>query len=33
MRVQLFPHHEDYFAISTHLLIFPVRVFIKNVKN
>lgn len=27
------PYNEEYFYISTDLLIFPVRIVIKNVKN
>lgn len=32
-KIQIFPYNEQYYYINTQYLIFPVRIFIRNVKN
>ena len=33
VRVQIFPYNQQYYYIDTKSLIFPVRLFIRDVKN
>ena len=32
-RIQLFPYNQAYFSIDLSVMMFPIRVFVKNVRN